>query len=172
MGLNSMKSTSHRLSVARCKTEGIGNKQTGVMGYGSQHYVLEQCEPSMDEIIRFVMLAQSARFTVSELCDEYVGISRKTGYKYLDALYGGSLEGIGCAQSSFAPVSATDRYGSGSIDIGRTSAASNWRPLKLHKVLEVKHGIEFAAGPQRYRRDSPAEGVERAAPTGANRSDE
>jgi hypothetical protein len=31
----------------------------------------------MDEIIRFVMLAQSARFTVSELCEQF-GISRKT----------------------------------------------------------------------------------------------
>lgn len=37
----------------------------------------------MEEIIRFVMLAQSARFTVSELCEQF-GISRKTGYKYLD----------------------------------------------------------------------------------------
>jgi hypothetical protein len=31
----------------------------------------------MEEIIRFVMLAQSARFTVSELCEQF-GISRKT----------------------------------------------------------------------------------------------
>jgi hypothetical protein len=37
----------------------------------------------MDEIIRFVMLAQSARFTVSERCEQF-GISRKTGYKHLD----------------------------------------------------------------------------------------
>ena len=36
----------------------------------------------MEEIIRFVMLAQSARFTVSELCEQF-GISRKTGYKPL-----------------------------------------------------------------------------------------
>jgi DNA-binding GntR family transcriptional regulator len=32
----------------------------------------------MEEIIRFVMLAQGAQFTVSELCEQF-GISRKTG---------------------------------------------------------------------------------------------
>ncbi|EEF59742.1 hypothetical protein Cflav_PD2563 [Pedosphaera parvula Ellin514] len=36
----------------------------------------------MEEIIRFVMLARSARFTVRELCEQF-GISRKTGYKHL-----------------------------------------------------------------------------------------
>jgi hypothetical protein len=34
----------------------------------------------MEEIIRFVMLAQSEHFSVSELCEQF-GISRKTGYK-------------------------------------------------------------------------------------------
>jgi hypothetical protein len=33
----------------------------------------------MEEIIRFVVLAQSARFAMSELCEQF-GISRKTGY--------------------------------------------------------------------------------------------
>jgi hypothetical protein len=37
----------------------------------------------MEEITRFVMLAQSDRFTVTELCEQF-GISRKTGYKHLD----------------------------------------------------------------------------------------
>ncbi len=47
----------------------------------------------MEEIIRFVMLAQSARFTVSELCEQF-GISRKTGYKYLDRYAGDGLKGL------------------------------------------------------------------------------
>jgi len=38
----------------------------------------------MEEIIRFVLLAQSTRFTVTELCEQF-GISRKTGYKDLEA---------------------------------------------------------------------------------------
>jgi hypothetical protein len=33
----------------------------------------------MEEIIRFVILAQSAGFMMSELCEQF-GISRKTGY--------------------------------------------------------------------------------------------
>ena len=47
----------------------------------------------MEEIIRFVMLAQSARFTVSELCEQF-GISRKTGYKYLDRYAADGLRGL------------------------------------------------------------------------------
>ena len=47
----------------------------------------------MEEIIRFVMLAQSARFTVSELCEQF-GISRKTGYKYLDRYAAEGMKGL------------------------------------------------------------------------------
>jgi len=34
----------------------------------------------MDEITRFVLLAQTDRFTITDLCEQF-GISRKTGYK-------------------------------------------------------------------------------------------
>ena len=37
----------------------------------------------MEEMIRFVMLARSTRFTVTELCVQF-GITRKTGYKHLE----------------------------------------------------------------------------------------
>jgi transposase len=47
----------------------------------------------MDEIIRFVMLAQSARFTVRELCEQF-GISRKTGYKHLERYAADGLKGL------------------------------------------------------------------------------
>ena len=36
----------------------------------------------MEQINRFVMLARSGRFTLTDLCEQF-GISRKTGYKYL-----------------------------------------------------------------------------------------
>jgi DNA polymerase III epsilon subunit-like protein len=36
----------------------------------------------MEEIIRFVMLARSERFTLTDLCEQF-GISRKTGYRHL-----------------------------------------------------------------------------------------
>ena len=64
----------------------------------------------MEEIIRFVMLAQSARFTVSELCEQF-GISRKTGYK----------------QKRGQPIalcdSALDELGAGSVGFGGCHAS-------------------------------------------------
>jgi hypothetical protein len=36
----------------------------------------------MEEINRFVVLAQSGRFSVTDLCEQF-GITRKTGYKHL-----------------------------------------------------------------------------------------
>jgi DeoR/GlpR family transcriptional regulator of sugar metabolism len=36
----------------------------------------------MEEAIRFTVLAQSGRYTVTELCEQF-GISRKTGYKHM-----------------------------------------------------------------------------------------
>ena len=36
----------------------------------------------MDEKLRFVHLAKSGRFNITELCEDF-GISRKTGHKYL-----------------------------------------------------------------------------------------
>ena len=47
----------------------------------------------MEEIIRFVILAQNARLTVSELCEQF-GISRKTGYKYLDRYAVAGMKGL------------------------------------------------------------------------------
>lgn len=38
---------------------------------------------SMEEIIRFVTLAQTDRFTITDLCEQF-GISRKTAYKHLE----------------------------------------------------------------------------------------
>ena len=37
----------------------------------------------MEEINRFVMLARSGRFSVTDLCEQF-GISRKTGDKHLE----------------------------------------------------------------------------------------
>jgi len=48
---------------------------------------------SMEEIIRFVMLAQTDRFTITELCEQF-GISRKTGYKHLERYAANGLKGL------------------------------------------------------------------------------
>ena len=47
----------------------------------------------MEEINRFVMLARSGRFTVTDLCEQF-GISRKTGYKHLARYAEAGLEGL------------------------------------------------------------------------------
>jgi transposase-like protein len=47
----------------------------------------------MEEINRFVMLALSERFTVTDLCEQF-GISRKTAYKHLDRYAELGLDGL------------------------------------------------------------------------------
>ena len=47
----------------------------------------------MEEIIRFVTLAQTDRFTVTDLCEQF-GISRKTGYKHLERYAASGLKGL------------------------------------------------------------------------------
>ena len=39
-------------------------------------------DTDIEELIRFVSLARSGRFTVTDLCEQF-GISRKTGHKHL-----------------------------------------------------------------------------------------
>jgi len=95
----------------------------------------------MEEIIRFVMLAQSARFTVSELCEQF-GISRKTGYKYLDRYAAAGLKGL--AVRSHRPHQFPQRT-DGAVEaliLAERRLHRTWGPKKLHKVLEVKHGLE------------------------------
>ncbi len=50
----------------------------------------------MEEILRFVTLANSGRFTVTDLCEQF-GISRKTGYKHLERYASGGGAGRGQA---------------------------------------------------------------------------
>ena len=47
----------------------------------------------MEEINRFVILARSGRFTVTELCEQF-GISRKIGYKHLERYAAIGLAGL------------------------------------------------------------------------------
>jgi transposase len=94
----------------------------------------------MEEIIRFVMLARHARFTVSELCEQF-GISRKTGYKYLDRY---AVEGMkGLAARSHRPHQFPQRTEAAveALILAERRLHRTWGPKKLHKVLEVKHGL-------------------------------
>ena len=53
----------------------------------------------MEQKQRFINLAQSGRFTVSELSEEF-GITRKTGHKWLFEVCRRRDEGVGGEESS------------------------------------------------------------------------
>lgn len=95
----------------------------------------------MEEIIRFVSLANSGRFSLLELCEDF-GISRKTGYKHL-ARY--ETEGL----SGLQPRSCRPKHCPHKTDeeverlvIEERKAHPRWGPKKLRDVIEIKHGIE------------------------------
>jgi len=92
-------------------------------------------------MIRFVMLAQSSRFTVTELCEQF-GISRKTGYKHLARYASAGLKGL--QGRSHRPHRFPQRTEAGLTELilAERRLHRTWGPKKLHKVLEVKHGIE------------------------------
>src|SRR3954470_11795236 len=95
----------------------------------------------MEEIIRFVMLARSGHFTVTELCEQF-GISRKTGYKYLERHSAEGLKGL--QLRSHRPHLSPQRTAAAieALILSERHLHQTWGPKKLHKVLEVKHGIE------------------------------
>ena len=60
----------------------------------------------MEQKQRFINLAQSGRFTVSELCEEF-GITRKTGHKWLLRYAVGGMKGL--EERSRAPKKVSNR---------------------------------------------------------------
>jgi transposase len=95
----------------------------------------------MEEIIRFVLLAQSDRFTVTDLCEQF-GISRKTGYKHLERYAVNGLKGL--RARSHRPHHFPQRTDEAveALILAERRLHHTWDPKKLHKSLKVKHGIE------------------------------
>jgi len=95
----------------------------------------------MEEITRFVILAQTDRFTVTELCEQF-GISRKTGYKHLERYAATGLKGL--QARSHRPHAFPQRTDEAveALILAERRLHRTWGPKKLHKVLQVKHGIE------------------------------
>jgi len=95
----------------------------------------------MEEMIRFVMLAQSSRFTVTELCEQF-GISRKTGYKHLQRYAAEGLKGL--QPRSHRPHRFPQRTEAAvtALILAERRLHRTWGPKKLHKVLEARHGLE------------------------------
>jgi len=95
----------------------------------------------MEEKQRFVSLAESGRFEIVALCRE-LGISRKTGYKWIGRYQKFGSEGV--KEQSRAPKSQgrkTDDEVEALIVTERRRHPT-WGPKKIGRILEVKHGIE------------------------------
>jgi putative transposase len=95
----------------------------------------------MEEIIRFVTLANTERFTITELCEQF-GISRKTGYKYLERYEAQGLKGL--QVRSHRPHQFPQRTDEAieALILAERRLHRTWGPKKLHKILQIKHGIE------------------------------
>ena len=95
----------------------------------------------MEEIIRFVSLAQTDRFTITELCEQF-GISRKTGYKHLERYAEAGLQGL--RERSHRPHCFPQRTDEAveALLVAERRLHRTWGPKKLQDVLEKKHGVE------------------------------
>ncbi|MGB7746824.1 MAG: helix-turn-helix domain-containing protein, partial [Verrucomicrobiia bacterium] len=81
------------------------------------------------------------RIDAADLCEQF-GISRKTGYKHLDRYAADGLKGL--AVRSHRPHQFPQRTDAAveALILAERRLHRTWGPKKLHKVLEVKHGIE------------------------------
>ena len=95
----------------------------------------------MEQRQRFVALAMSDQFTISELCEQF-GISRKTGHKWIGryAQFGSA----GLAERSRAPKNVPQRTEAliERLIVTERRLHPTWGPKKLRRVLEVKHAVE------------------------------
>lgn len=100
----------------------------------------------MEEIIRFVTLAQSGRFTVTELCEQF-GISRKTGYKHLERYAEGGLKALwprSHRPHCFPQRTPAELEG---LILRERRLHRTWGPKKLQAVLETRYDIEQPPAP-------------------------
>lgn len=95
----------------------------------------------MEEVIRFVALAQTDRFTITDLCEQF-GISRKTAYKYLERYAQAGVNGL-------LPRSHRPHHSPLRTDVEIETLVleerrlhRTWGPKKLQDILLKKHGVE------------------------------
>ncbi len=95
----------------------------------------------MDQKLRFIHLAQSGKYTISELCHDF-GISRKTGHKYLRRYQ--QQGACGLKELSRRPrhnAQLTDKAVEKLILQDRRRHPT-WGPKKLRDLLLKKHAIQ------------------------------
>ena len=98
-------------------------------------------ESPMDQKQRFVSLAESGHFSITELCEQF-GISRKTGHKWLGRYRQEGSRGL--KERSRAPKSVTSRTPAEveRLIVSERRLHPTWGPKKIRAVLESKHGME------------------------------
>jgi transposase InsO family protein len=89
----------------------------------------------VEERFRFVQESQSGEWSFSELCRRY-GVSRPTGYKWLERYEAGGLEGLRDQSRAphHHPNEILDEVAEGVLDLRRQHP--HWGPLKLHSRLQ------------------------------------
>jgi transposase InsO family protein len=92
----------------------------------------------MEELTRFVSLAASGRYTVTELCADF-GVSRKTAYKHLRRYQAAGLKGLAARshRTHHCP------HGTSGEVVQRIVAERRrhrtWGPKKIHEILRCAH---------------------------------
>jgi len=92
--------------------------------------------------LKFVTLANSGRFNITELCEQF-GISRKCGHKWLVRHAEGGAKAL--VDGSRAPHSSPKRTSEfmERIIVSERRLHPTWGPKKLQAVLERKHATEL-----------------------------
>ena len=100
----------------------------------------KKTEP-MIEKERFVLLAQSGRYTISELCTDF-GISRKTGHKYLERYKADGRSGLHerSRRPNSCPHTTTEAIKK--LILKERSKHETWGPKKIRDRLLKVHGID------------------------------
>ena len=94
----------------------------------------------MEELTRFIALAQTERFTLTELCEQF-GISRKTAYKHLERYALGGFKALEPRSSRPLHSPASTDEAVAALILAERRLHRTWGPKKLRVVLETKHGI-------------------------------
>jgi putative transposase len=94
----------------------------------------------MEELTRFVALAQTERFTLTELCEQF-GISRKTAYKHLERYAAGGFKALATRTSRPLRSPARTDEALTALILAERRRHRTWGPKKLRVVLETRHGI-------------------------------
>ncbi|MDQ8209092.1 helix-turn-helix domain-containing protein [Coraliomargarita sp. SDUM461003] len=95
----------------------------------------------MTERERFVMLAQTGRFTITDLCTDF-GISRKTGHKYLRRYETDGRAGLADHSRRPKACSFTTEEAVTKLIVMERRKHPRWGAKKIHDLLLKVHGVE------------------------------